>query len=199
MTYSYPLQIHFKFFALAPRVTVIDAQGQSLLYVEQKLMALKESVRVFANEQRSHELFHIQADRILDFNAEYTITDAATQQKLGSMQREGMASILKASYMVKDPSGDVQYTIKEKNPWVKVFDTVAEMIPFVSFFTGYFFHPEYGVFSSDGQEVFTMHKKASFTESSYDITAQPSTISAEYEQLVVLALMMMVQLERSRG
>ena len=68
MRFLYPLRIQFKFFALVPQLTVVDREGTEVFYVEQKLLQLKEDIRVYAQSSKQHELFRIHADRIIDFD-----------------------------------------------------------------------------------------------------------------------------------
>ena len=65
----YPLNLTFKFFALGPELSVVDAQGTLLFYVKQKLFRLKEAVNIFADADQRELAYTINADRILDFSA----------------------------------------------------------------------------------------------------------------------------------
>ena len=48
--FTYPLNLSFKIIAFNPQVKVTDPSGQTVLYVKQKALALKEAVKVFADE-----------------------------------------------------------------------------------------------------------------------------------------------------
>ena len=65
----YPLNLSFKIMAFAPQISITDGSGQMIFYVKQKLFKLKESVTVFADAAQTQPLYHINADRMLDFGA----------------------------------------------------------------------------------------------------------------------------------
>ena len=93
--YAYPLNFQFKVTSLANDFNVKDANGNSLAYVRQKMFKLKEAISVFSNENRSELLYKINADRIIDFNASYSFTNA-DEEVIGRIGRKGAKSILKA-------------------------------------------------------------------------------------------------------
>ena len=47
-----------------------------MLYVKQKALALKEDVKVFAEEAQQNLKYQMKADKIIDFSAKYIIRDA---------------------------------------------------------------------------------------------------------------------------
>src|SRR3990170_2627107 len=115
--------------ALAPQLSVTDAAGQQIFYVKQKLFKLKEAVNVFADAAQTRKLYTINADRILDFSAQYHFSDS-NGAKLGSVKRDGMRSLWRARYNVLNGSAP-GLTIREENPWIRVVDGVLNQIPLV--------------------------------------------------------------------
>lgn len=198
MNFNYPLNLRFKLVALAPNIYVTDANGAPVFYIQQKALKFKEDVSVFRDDTKREQLFRIQADRVIDFSAKYVFTDQAGNS-LGWIKHRGVRSIWKATYEVSDGSGQMTHRITEDNPWVKVIDSFAQEIPVVGMFTGYFFNPAFTVVQ-EGTERPTLHltKQAAFFESSFTIEKLDGMEEAE-ELRLILALMMMVQLERSRG
>lgn len=193
---DYPLSLSFKLLALAPQIYVRDAAGQLRMYVKQKLLKLKEQVTIFADEGQSIPLYHIKADRVIDFNARYNIT-APDGRELGSVRRRGRRSLWRANYEVARGE-EVLLVIKEANPWAKVGDAVFGEIPFVGIFAGYVFHPKYLVQRADGTEVLHVAKQNALFEGKYSIEKR-TELSPEDEGMAVLAILMMLLLERRRG
>jgi uncharacterized protein YxjI len=190
---QYPLQLTFKFFALAPQITIASPDGQTLMYVRQKLFKLKEVINVFSDENRSQPLFDIKADRIIDWSARYN----PTGKDLGAVKRRGMKSLWKAHYDIYE--GDrVVFSIQEENPWIKVLDTLFSEIPIVGMFTGYMFNPTYLVQRPDGRTVMHLSKVPSFWSRIFTIKAMDK-LEAREESQVLLSLMMLLLLERNRG
>ncbi|HET6763832.1 MAG TPA: hypothetical protein VFH27_09165 [Longimicrobiaceae bacterium] len=194
---DFPLHLNFKKVALAPQISVTDANGRMFAYVKQKAFKLKEAITIFAEKEQINPLFTINADRILDISARYTIRDAQGAE-LGAIQRRGMRSFWRASYeIVRD--GAVVMQIREENPWVKVLDGLMGEIPVLGFFTGYAFNPAYLVTRTDtGAPVLRIKKEPAFLEGKFSVQRQ-GELSESDQTLGVVALLMMVLLEKRRG
>jgi uncharacterized protein YxjI len=193
---DYPLQLSFKIIALAPQIYVRDAAGQLRMYVKQKLFKLREAVTVFADEGQTVPLYHIKADRVIDFNARYHFS-APDGRELGSVRRRGRRSLWRANYEVMR-GDDVILTIKEANPWAKVGDALFGEIPFVGMLAGYVFHPRYTVEQADGRQVLEAAKQNALFEGRYTIEKR-ADLASEDEGLAILGILMMLLLERQRG
>ncbi len=194
---NYPLKLSFKLLALASQIYIRDANGQLIGYVKQKLLKLKEDINVFADEQQTQHLYNIKADRVIDFSARYNFSDAQGRS-LGSIKRKGMRSIFKANYEIYDERETQVLQIHEENGWVKVIDAVIGELPLIGMFTGYFFNPSYIVERMDNSPVARLKKQPAFFEGVFDL--EPLTqIGADEEVRVVLSVLTMTLLERSRG
>ena len=196
---DYPLTMTFKILALAPQVYVRDTAGEPLLYVRQKLLKLKEKIQVFRDDSKADQLFEINAVRVIDFSARYNFSDPAGNP-VGSIKRQGARSLWRATYEIADNAGDVLFTVREENPWVKLMDGILGEIPLVGALTGYFLNPAYRV-SRNGSEGSSLRivKHRSFLESRFEITREDADVSGREEITVLLGILMMVLLERSRG
>lgn len=194
---NYPLSLSFKVLALARQLAVRDASGSLLFYVKQKALKLKEEVTVFSDLEQQSVVFKMRADRLLDFSANYTFTDAHGRT-LGSIKRHGMKSLWKVHYEIADANGKVLFTIHEENPWTKVLDSLASEIPVLGMFTGYLFHPAYIVARPGGATTLRMQKQPAFFEGKFRIERQVPSAEDE-ERLALLGLVMMILLERRRG
>jgi hypothetical protein len=193
---QYPLGLNFKIMALAPQISVTDASGQQVFYVKQKLFKLKEAVTVFADAAQTRPLYTINADRIIDFSAQYHFTDL-TGLPLGSVKRDGMKSLWRSRYNILNGSSP-NLVIREENPWIKVVDGLVGQIPLVGMFSGYLLHPAYLVSRSDNTSVMRLAKLPAFFEGKFKIEKLAELPQAE-ETRILLSLLMMVLLERSRG
>lgn len=196
---QYPLALSFKIVALAPQIFVRDAAGREILYVKQKLLKLKEKVRVFSDSSQSQQAYEINADRWLDWSARYTFTDSQGRT-LGSVRRLGARSLWKATYEVAGAEGQDLFRIEEENPWVKVLDAMLGEVPILGIFTGYFFNPKYVVLrTGTNQPALRISKHRAFLESRFEIENLAGGLAEAETESVLLAILMMVLLERSRG
>ncbi|MGD1908433.1 MAG: hypothetical protein ACFB0C_20955 [Leptolyngbyaceae cyanobacterium] len=196
---QYPLTLTFKLFALAPQISVVDQQDNFVFYVKQKLFKLKEAITVFSDNQQRQSLYSIKADRIIDFSARYQFSDQQGRA-LGSVKRRGMRSIWRAHYDIFAPT-DAEipvFTIREQNPWVKVFDSLFAEIPIVGLFTGFVFNPVYLVQKSDETVVMRLEKIPAFLSRKFSIK-QVDHLDKRHQEQIVLSLLMMLLLERNRG
>jgi hypothetical protein len=193
---QYPLQLSFKLLALAPQIYVRDAGGQVRMYVKQKLMKLKEQVTVFADENQTQPLYHIAANKVIDWSAQYNFSTPDGTQ-IGAVRRKGMRSLWRAHYeIVRD--GQVLFNLREENPWAKVGDAVFGEIPIIGMLAGYVFHPKYLVSRPDGTPAVRASKQAALWEGKYAVD-RLTELTPEEEGLSVLSLLMLLLLERRRG
>lgn len=196
---EFPLQLVFKFFALAPQFYVRHSSGQTLLYVRQKMFRLKEAIHVYADESKQQELFTIAADRVIDFSAKYTFRKTGGGV-LGAVRRSGMRSLWRTHYTVLDAADQPCFEIREENAWTKVLDGLLGQIPILGMLTGYFLHPAYLVTPvGSSAPVLRLVKKAAFLEGKFDILSVGLPLGDEEATRIVLALLMLTLLERKRG
>lgn len=193
---QFPIKIAFKVLALAPQIYVTDGTGRSLGYVRQKLLRFVEDVTVFTDESQATPIYGIKADRVIDFSANYHFT-GATGEPLGSVQRKGMRSLWKAHYIIS-VGGQPVFEVNEKSALVRLVDGVLEEIPVLGWLTGLFLNPVYNVTRIEGGEALRMVKQRSLLETDFKIDLI-GTLDAREQECAMLALVMIVLLERSRG
>ncbi len=194
---NFPLDLRFRVLSLAAQISVTDAAGTLICYVKQKAFKLREAVTVYSDTTRTVPLYTINADRVIDFSAQYRIDDTSGAT-LGVLRRHGMRSIWRAHYeIVRD--GVSVFHIREQNPWSKVFDHLLAEIPFLGLLTGYVFHPAYGVSRVEGAPpVIRAEKRPSLFGTHFEIE-RLGAVNEDEERLVVMSLLMMLILERRRG
>ena len=92
------------------------------------------------------------------------------------------------------------FTITEKNPWIKIVDSLCGEVPILGLFTGFIFNPVYQVHrsSDEGSIVMLLEKKPSFFSRMFTIKKVDKLEEREEDQ-VLLSMIMMLLLERSRG
>lgn len=194
---KFPLSLSFKVLALAPQITVVDANDSLQFYVRQKLLKFKEAVEVFADTDQNRLLYTIKADRVIDWSAKYAIADASGRP-VGTIARKGMRSLWRAEYHVETASG-ARYVVREENPWAKIMDGLFSEIPVIGILTGYVFHPAYCVRreNQDGV-ILRAEKQPAFFEGKYRVEAK-AKLSPDDEAALTMGLIMLLLLERQRG
>ena len=195
---QFPLNFTFKISSIANDFRVHDAAGVEVAYVRQKVFKLKEEVQVFNNESRSQVNFTVKATKWIDFSPTYLFFDAQGMQT-GSVVRQGMKSIWRASYVICDEKGKADLSINEENAVVKVFDGIFGELPLIGILAGYFFNPTYLVTRTNGIPVVRLTKEKSFFGRRFKVDKLAEFSSTGEENRIMLGLMMMILLERHRG
>lgn len=193
---QYPLTLRFKLMTFGQRITVTDSTGQMLMFVKQKMFKLKENVEVFRDEGRTNLMFRIQADRVIDFSANYHFTDASGND-WGAVRRKGMRSFWAAHYQVMQDN-QVDMEINEENPFKKVLESILGEIPVLGFIAVYLLNPSYIVTRPDGTPLLRLTKKPAFFEGMFELE-KLNDMPEDDELRSLLALMMLCLLERARG
>lgn len=194
--YKYPLQLTFKFWTLAPKISIANKDGNLILFVRQKLFRLKEVIDVYRDDRLSEQLYTIKADRIIDFSARYNFT-SVRGETLGAVKRRGIRSLWKSHYEIYDKDR-VVFSIQEENPWIKVMDSLFSEIPIIGMFTGLVFNPTYIVSRPNGEIAILLEKVPSFWSRLF-LIKQLNKVSDIEETQILLSLLMMLLLERNRG
>ena len=198
MELNYPLNMSFKLLALAPQIYVRDADGNTVCYVKQKLLKLKEAVTVFSDDSQQKVLCEIKADRVIDFSANYPFYDAQGEV-FGRMARKGMRSLWKAHYEVFDAEDSPVSVISEENPMAKVADSLMGEVPGLSLLSGYLFHPKYSLKTADTEEIkMRLTKEPSMFEAKFRID-RLYDYDNQAELRGIMAFLMMTLLERAKG
>jgi hypothetical protein len=87
---------------LGAKFHLYDPQGNLVGFSKQKAFKLKEDIRLYASEDLKEEVLLIQARSIIDFAVSYDVTDTATGQRVGSLRRKGLASMLRDTWIILD-------------------------------------------------------------------------------------------------
>lgn len=198
---QYPLNLSFKVISWGPQIFVTDATGKTVLFVHMKALKLKEDIIVYRDDSRNEELFRMKADRVIDFSARYNFTHAQNGADIGSIKREGIRSIFKATYNIMAPGGEqITHTITEDNPMIRLGDMIFESIPVLNFVAGYVFHPSYTIHAVGSEQgILQIEKQPAFFEGKFELRKLSEPASQQDEVRMILAMLMMILLERMRG
>ncbi|RYD46185.1 MAG: hypothetical protein EOP83_30065 [Verrucomicrobiaceae bacterium] len=166
----FPLELRFRNFALTRQIVVTDASGSEVCFVKQKAFKLKESVALFRDSSQNVPLGSIEANRVIDWSARYTFTDA-NGRPFGAVGRRGMKSLFRAHYDIfsDSKSDNVSMSIQEESVAVRIFDSILSQIPILGMFSGYFLHPTYAIRKADGTLVARLRKRAAFLEGRFTL------------------------------
>jgi len=98
-------KIRKKVLALTNQYWIEDGRGSVVGYTKQKMLRMKEDIRIFNDPSMSAELFRIQQEQVLDMWGTFGIVDSASGALVGRIRRCAMSGISKDEYLLLDPSG----------------------------------------------------------------------------------------------
>lgn len=187
---EFPLRIDFMP-GIGAGIRIADATGAEV----GRFVGVSGYLRgiVYSDDTRKTPLYEIEwtyKDPIYQLNT-------AKGAPLGTMKRTPRRSIWRAHYVIT-AGGQPLFEVIEENPFVKVLDTLAEMIPFVGLFNGYYLNPTYAVVRADGTKVLRVKKERTAYETGFAIH-QLAEITPPEREVAVLALLMLMIREDKRG
>lgn len=94
---------------------IYDSNGKLVLYSKMRAFKLREDIRLYAGEDMRKEVLLIKARRILDFSAAYDVIDSQANERVGTLKRRGLKSVLKDEWVFMDAEGREIGFIKEDN------------------------------------------------------------------------------------
>jgi hypothetical protein len=165
--------------------------GQLLAYSKQKAFKLKEDIHVFADEEQTVELLNIKADRVIDFSAAYKVIDTTTGEVIGSLRRKGWTSIVRDSWEVLDPAGNVRAQILEDSQWKAL---VRRFVDWASLFMPQKFHIQVGE-----QVVGTLQQNYNIFVQKFNVDLSHDTDGLLPRPLAIAAVILLLAVEGRQG
>lgn len=84
---------------------VLAPDGQLYMLVRHPILKLKEEFMVYADEARTRPLLRVKSRQIIAINFCFDVFDATSGELLGSVQKQGLKSILRDKFILLDPTG----------------------------------------------------------------------------------------------
>src|SRR5215207_8307439 len=81
---------------------VFTGDGQLIMFVRHPLLRLREEFMVFADEAQQRPLLRVKSRQMIAINFSYDVFDAATGELLGSVQKRGLRSLFRDTFLVFD-------------------------------------------------------------------------------------------------
>ncbi len=86
---------------------VFDPSGNMCMFVQHKLLTLRDEWNIFSDEGMSRSLVRVKARQVIAVNVETDVMDAASGQIVGTVRSKGLKSIVRDTWEVLDASGGV--------------------------------------------------------------------------------------------
>ena len=193
---NYPVTATFSLLSIGQTVRIADATGNEILFVKQKAFRLKTDVVVYTDDTQMQPVYRIRGDRMMG-SVKYQVT-YPDGRPVGSIQRQWGSFLWSATYRIFDQNAVELGTVRQKNPWVRVFHGLVAEIPIVGVFAQMWVNPTYIVEVPETVPVMQLVKKRSFTSRRFVIEALGS-LSRQSEEVVVPAVITFALMERARA
>jgi uncharacterized protein YxjI len=96
-----------KFWSFLDRVfRVHTADGQMILYVKHPVFRLREEFTIWADEAQTQPVFKLKSKQIIAINFCFDITDAITGRHIATIQKRGLKSLVRDTFLILDPAGN---------------------------------------------------------------------------------------------
>ena len=100
-------------FAIGGAFRVLSPDNKLLLYSRQKIFKLKEDIRVYNDLEMHDEVLFLSARQILDFSGAFDVIDSKTNEKIGSLRRKGIRSMIRDKWEILDANDSLFAYIEE--------------------------------------------------------------------------------------
>jgi uncharacterized protein YxjI len=125
-----PMVNLYKVSAVGPAGT-----GEPVAFARQKRLALKEDLRIFADDSESEELFRIKARRAIDIGGRYDVT-VPGGERIGVLERRFRASLIRTTWAILDGLDEREIAwARERSLAIALLRRVQETIPLPYHFT----------------------------------------------------------------
>lgn len=123
------------------------SEGGLIAFAQQKRMAFKEQVTLYADDSKQQPVLSFQARQVMDLGATYDVFDA-WGQPVGLFRKNFKESLLRSTWHLEQP-GLGEATGQERSPFVAIVRRLVN-VPWL---------PYHFDFTGDGQPVFSVVKK----------------------------------------
>ncbi len=107
-------RVRKKVLAIGNKYWIEDKAGNIIGFSKQKILKLKEDIRIYSDEKMTEEVFKIKQQQILDVVGNFAVIDSKTEQVLGFLKRKALkSSFLWDEWEIYDPNKQLIGQIKE--------------------------------------------------------------------------------------
>lgn len=149
-------------------------------FVHQKLLKLKEDIRIYSDSTMKMEIMKIKQEQILDISGSYQVIDSQTNQLIGILKRKGLKSMLKDEWIIMNKDRQEIGLIKEQGGFTWFLRRfILKWLPYV-------YHIEMG-----GKRLATIKEKALKLADTYFLDMSADTGITLDRRLAIAGLIMM--------
>lgn len=177
-----------KVIALAGKYWIEDHAGNQLGFSKQKLIKLKEDIRIFSDDKMNQELFQIRQQQVVDAWGTFSVIDSATGQCVGQLKRKAIKSgVVADEYHLCDASGQ---------PYGRVYEEASKGL-MRKLLPGGGLIPEHVWLEVHGQRLSEIKQQFKVVGDIWEVDCQG--VPPQFDRRVLLsAMLVMAMIERKR-
>ena len=103
-------------------------EGEPLLFVRQKRLAVREDIRFRTHPDAPDHLFMIKAKSVFEFRGRHEVLDAEGRV-IGLLEKDFKRSLLRSHWHIRDPDGTEAFEAREASWTVAILRRVADLAP----------------------------------------------------------------------
>ncbi|HVV82350.1 MAG TPA: hypothetical protein VHE35_04695 [Kofleriaceae bacterium] len=166
-------RIKRKFWSIFERTfRVLSPDGQLYMLVKHPVFRLREEFVVYGDEAKARPLLRVKSRQALAINFTYDVSDAATGELLGSVQKRGLKSIVRDAFILLDPAGAEIGRAEEQGHSV-----LRRFIPLLT--------SKHAIFV-EGQQVAFIRQIFRFFTKEFEVELEPSRVDPRFVLAVAL-------------
>lgn len=100
---KHKFKIKEKVLSIGNKYIIEDEGGNLVGFCKQKILKMKEDIRIYKSKAMKKELFRIKQKNILDFSGTFEVIDSKTDETVGYLKRKGFKSMVKDEWVLLDP------------------------------------------------------------------------------------------------
>lgn len=179
-------RVRKKVLTIGNKYWIEDEDGNVIGFTKQKLLKLKEDIRVYTDESMSQEIFRIQQEQIMDVWGKFAVIDSASDRILGYIKRRALKSgFLWDEWEVYDANENLMGRVEES----KGLGLVRKYVP------GGAIVPEKMKVKVDGREIAEINQKFKIIGDIWELKCKD--LPEDFDRRVLLAgLILMAMIER---
>jgi uncharacterized protein YxjI len=159
-----------------------DEEGEPILFVKQKKLAIKEDIRFRRSPDAPDHEFMIKAKTVFEFRGRHEVLDA-NDQVIGLLEKDFAKSLLRSHWHVKDAQGNELFEGFEKSWPIAIVRRVAQFGP--DWLAVAQWLPFNFTFQKDGTEVGTYRRVMGKLRDRYVLELNPE--AGDVDRRLVLA------------
>jgi hypothetical protein len=155
---------------------VFTPDGQLIMLVRHPILRLREEFTIWADEAKTRPVLHVKSRQVIAINFCYDVVDPTTGTRLGTVQKRGLRSILRDTFLILDADGVEIGTMEEQGAAI-----LRRLFPWLT---------SKHAIKVRGQQVAWIQQVFRFFTKEFEVDLQPSDLDRRFVMACALLALM---------